>query len=131
MSFVSVLAHNIDQLMEFYHRCFGWLEVMSLHSDLFRGLDCGNVILGFSDLAAAEILGIHDLVVADGIRGFLTVEVDSDNAVEQYTVSAEEAGATVRRSPFRTYYGAYQSVLLDPEGNMFRVNHLNVEDVDH
>ncbi|MHB1517243.1 MAG: VOC family protein [Acidimicrobiales bacterium] len=131
ISFTSLLTRDIAELSDFYHRCFGWPEVMSLRSDLFRGLDSGNVIVGFSDLAAAEVLGVGDLVAPEGVRGFLTVEVDSDIDVEERTLSAEQAGATVRKAPYRTYYGAYQSVLLDPEGNAFRINHLEVEDVDH
>ncbi|MHB1710273.1 MAG: VOC family protein [Acidimicrobiales bacterium] len=131
VSFTSLLAADIIELSDFYHRCFGWPEVMSLRSDIFRGLDGGNVIIGFSDLSAAEVLGIDDLVVPEGVRGFLTVEVDSDPEVEERTAVAERAGATVRKSPYRTYYGAFQAVLADPEGNVFRINHLEIEDVDH
>ena len=33
-----------------------------------------------------------------------------------------EAGATLIKAPYVTYYNWYQSVLLDPEGNVFRIN---------
>ncbi|MHB1486840.1 MAG: VOC family protein [Acidimicrobiales bacterium] len=131
VSFASLLAADIIELSSFYHRCFGWPEVMSLRSEMFRGLDGGNLIIGFSDLSAAEVLGIDDLVVPEGVRSFLTVEVDSDAEVEESTAVAERAGATVRKTPYRTYYGAYQAVLVDPEGNVFRINHLGIQDVDH
>jgi len=35
---------------------------------------------------------------------------------------ALEAGATLVKPPYVTYYNWYQSVLLDPEGNVFRIN---------
>ncbi len=31
-------------------------------------------------------------------------------------------GATLIKEPYVTYYNWYQSVLLDPEGNVFRIN---------
>lgn len=129
MSFASLLAKDIVGLSGFYQRCFAWPEVMSLRSDLFRGLDTGNLILGFSDVSAAELLGIDDLLADQGVRSFLTVEVGSGLAVEEYTAAAEREGASVRKAPYRTYYGADQAVLVDPEGNVFRLNHLDVEDV--
>ena len=38
------------------------------------------------------------------------------------TDAAVKMGATLVKAPFTTYYGWYQSVLLDPEGNAFRIN---------
>jgi len=42
--------------------------------------------------------------------------------VDRLTPIAVAKGATLRKAPFTTYYGWYQSVLLDPEGNAFRIN---------
>jgi hypothetical protein len=36
---------------------------------------------------------------------------------------AVSQGAIIRKAPYLTYYKAYQVVLLDPEGNLFRLNH--------
>jgi hypothetical protein len=33
-------------------------------------------------------------------------------------------GATLVKPPYKTYYNWYQAVLLDPEGNVFRINHM-------
>ncbi len=37
---------------------------------------------------------------------------------------AVEAGATLIKPPYTTYYNWYQAVLMDPEGNVFRINHM-------
>ena len=68
-----------------------------------------------------------------GDRAALTAVADQllreldDNEVDRVTAAAVAAGATCVKEPGRTYYGAWQSVLLDPEGNAFRLNHLELD----
>jgi len=33
-------------------------------------------------------------------------------------------GARLIKAPYETYYHWYQAVLLDPEDNVFRINHM-------
>ena len=47
-----------------------------------------------------------------------TYQADVDTCVPR----AVEAGATLIKAPYTTYYNWYQAVLLDPEGNVFRIN---------
>ena len=37
---------------------------------------------------------------------------------------AVEHGAALVKPAYRTYYDWYQAVLLDPEQNVFRINHV-------
>jgi hypothetical protein len=44
--------------------------------------------------------------------------------VDRLVPVAEAAGARLLKAPYETYYHWYQAVLLDPEGNVFRINHM-------
>jgi uncharacterized glyoxalase superfamily protein PhnB len=56
------------------------------------------------------------------VKAFATFDVDKAAEVDRLTPIAVAKGAVLRKAPFTTYYGWYQSVLLDPEGNAFRIN---------
>ena len=57
-----------------------------------------------------------------GVKFLLNIDVDSQADVDRMVPVALEAGATLVKPPYVTYYNWYQSVLLDPEGNVFRIN---------
>ena len=57
-----------------------------------------------------------------GAKFLLTFDVDTTAEVDRLTPVAVERGARLMKAPYRTYYDWYQSVLLDPEDNVFRVN---------
>ena len=128
VSFASVLARDMEVLSGFYGRLFGFREVESLRSGLFRGMLAGDLILGFSHLDAAELLELAPQHRHPG-QQFLSFEVDSGEAVRAMTDEAVRAGAAVVQAPHVTYYGADQAVLVDPEDNPFRINHLDVDEV--
>ena len=56
------------------------------------------------------------------MRSMLTFNVESLAEVDRLTALAASRGAKLATAPYRTYYGAWQSVLFDPEGNVFRIN---------
>ncbi|MCZ4553937.1 VOC family protein [Gordonia rubripertincta] len=127
LSFASVFADDIGELSDFYRRVFGFDEVVELHSEHFRGLRVGGTVLGFSAHTAYDML---NLVAPergrDGVSSFLTFEMADGDEVDTVTAAAIAAGGTCVKAPTRTYYGAWQSVFLDPEGNAFRINHLTL-----
>lgn len=130
LSFTSILASDVVSLSAFYQQLFDLDTVPSLDSPHFRGLRSGRVIIGFSAPSAYELLNLPRPVGDDpGLRSFLTFDVDGPDEVDVLTVKATYAGATLRWGPGETYYGAHQSTLLDPEGNAFRINHLDVEEI--
>jgi len=59
-----------------------------------------------------------------GCKFLLNIDVDSPADVDRMVPIACEAGASLIKSPYTTYYNWYQAVLLDPEGNVFRINHM-------
>ena len=125
LSFASVFAGDIESLSHFYRRVFGFDEVTELRSEHFRGMRVGDTILGFSAHTAYGMLNLEAPEhLGPGVRSLLTFEADSDAQVDSLTAIAVAAGGTCLTPPARTYYGAWQSVLLDPEGNAFRINHL-------
>ncbi len=123
LSIASYLSDDIERLSEFYAEVFDLSDIPELRSDIFVGLDVDGVTLGFSDVAAYELLAITDWANPTGTAQYLTFEVPTDEAVESLTAKAIELGATLLHDPYETYYGAFQSVLSDLDGNVFRINH--------
>jgi uncharacterized glyoxalase superfamily protein PhnB len=122
ISIASYLCEDIVGLSTFYAEVFELDEVMELRSDIFRGLDADGVTIGFSALDAYEMLGITEWANPTGTAQYLTFEVGSRAEVEERTAAALERGAKLLHDIYETYYGAYQSVLADPAGNVFRIN---------
>jgi catechol 2,3-dioxygenase-like lactoylglutathione lyase family enzyme len=128
LSFASVFSADIEKLSTFYRELLGLDEVLELRSEHFRGLRIGDTILGFSAPSAYEMLNLAEpQQKPDGVSAFLTFEMPSDADVDGVTAAAIGSGASCVKEPGRTYYGAWQSVLLDPDGNAFRLNHLTLE----
>jgi catechol 2,3-dioxygenase-like lactoylglutathione lyase family enzyme len=128
LSFASVFSADIEKLSTFYGELLGLDEVLELRSEHFRGLYIGDTILGFSALTAYKMLNLPEpQEKPDSVSTFLTFEMPTDADVDSATSAAVDAGATCVKRPGRTYYGAWQSVLLDPDGNAFRLNHLTLQ----
>jgi uncharacterized glyoxalase superfamily protein PhnB len=109
-------------LSGFYQRVFGFPEIEAIRSPIFRGLDTGKSSLGFNALDAYELLHLSEYSDTRGVKFLLNIDVDSQADVDRMVPVALEAGATLVKPPYVTYYNWYQSVLLDPEGNVFRIN---------
>ncbi|MCW2766069.1 MAG: glyoxalase [Nocardioides sp.] len=125
LSFTSILARDFTALSAYYERVFGLAEVVGLTSPHFRGLWIGETVLGFSAPSAYQLLDLPVPSTDDeAVRTFLTFEAAERDDVGSYVAAAVEAGGVLVQEPHETYYGAWQAVLLDPEGNAFRVNHL-------
>lgn len=123
ISLASIIAADIEGLSAFYAEVFGLPEVTELRSEIFVGLDIGGTTLGFSPPVVYGMLGIQDWAPATGTKQYLTFEADTDEHVDALTAAAVAKGAHLLHPPYETYYGAWQSVLADPEANPFRINH--------
>lgn len=123
ISLASFISSNFIELFNFYSETFALHEVVDLHSDIFRGADASGVIIGFSAPVVYEMLKIQDWADATGTRQYLTFECASDDEVTETTNRAIKNGARLLHEPYETYYGAFQSVLADPDNNVFRINH--------
>jgi catechol 2,3-dioxygenase-like lactoylglutathione lyase family enzyme len=124
LSYVNVFARDVIALSGFYQRVFGFPEIESIRSPIFRGLDTGKSSLGFNAPEAYELLHLAEHADTRGVKFLLNIDVDSQAEVDAAVPVAVAAGATLIKPPYVTYYNWYQAVLLDPEGNVFRINHM-------
>ena len=122
LSYVNVFAKDVVALSGFYQRVFGFAEIEAIRSPIFRGLDTGKSSLGFNALDAYELLHLAEFSDTRGVKFLLNIDVDSREEVDRMVPVAVESGATLIKAPYLTYYHWYQSVLLDPEGNVFCIN---------
>lgn len=123
ISLASYISERFVELFEYYSQTFDLPEVVELHSDIFRGADAAGTTIGFSAPVVYDMLNIADWRDARGTTQYLTYECASDVEVDARTATAVRLGGTLLHDPYETYYGAWQSVLADPDGNVFRINH--------
>lgn len=129
LSFTSLMVPDPAASAAFYTQVFGLPPVSSLDSPYFRGLRIGDTILGLNGPKAYELLRLTPTPPdTPGVDTFLTFEASSTDEVDTLTARAVAAGASVVAEPAETYYGAWQSVLTDPDGHVFRINHLSLDD---
>ena len=124
LSYVNVFARDIEALSGFSQRVFDFPEVESIRSPIFVGLDAGTCCIGFNAPDAYELLHLAEHSDTAGCKFLLNIDVDSPDDVDRMVPVAVEAGATLIKPPYTTYYNWYQAVLMDPEGNVFRINHM-------
>jgi predicted enzyme related to lactoylglutathione lyase len=122
LGYLNLFAHDIQKMSSFYADLFQLEEIRESRSPIFRGLRTGKANLGFNAHDAYALLNLQKAAGSAGIKSFATFNVDKAAEVDRLTPIAVAKGAVLRKAPFTTYYGWYQSVLLDPEGNAFRIN---------
>jgi predicted enzyme related to lactoylglutathione lyase len=122
LGYVNIFARDVVKLAGFYADVFGLEEIVTSRSPIFRGLKTKKANIGFNAYDAYELLNLPKSPDGTGIKAFTTFDVESADEVDRLTPIAVAKGATLRKAPFTTYYGWYQSVFLDPEGNAFRIN---------
>jgi predicted enzyme related to lactoylglutathione lyase len=122
LTWVNLFAKDLDALPEFYMDVFGFPEIPEMRNPVFRGLDTGRSALGFMAPDVYGILQLEGHEDDEGIKALLNVDVASVEDVDRLTPVAVERGATLVKAPAMTSYGWYQAALLDPEGNLFRIN---------
>lgn len=122
LSYVNIFADDIVKLSGFYREVFGFEEIREIRSPIFVGLKTGLSCLGFNARAAYELLNLSDYSGPAGVKFLLNFDVGTLEDVDRMTPVAVGLGARLLKEPYRTYYNWYQSVLLDSEENVFRIN---------
>jgi predicted enzyme related to lactoylglutathione lyase len=122
LGYVNIFARDIARMANFYADLFRLEEIRESRTPIFRGLKTGKANLGFNAHDAYTLLNLQDFAASAGVKSFATFGVTDPAEVDRLTPIAVANGATLQKAPFTTYYGWYQSVLLDPEGNAFRIN---------
>jgi predicted lactoylglutathione lyase len=124
LSYVNIFAKDIEALSGFYVKVFGFTDIPAIRSPIFVGLDTGKSCLGFNAQDAYGLLLLAEHADTKGVKFLLNIDVDSKDDVDRMVPLALEAGATLIKPPYVTYYNWYQAVLFDPEQNVFRINHM-------
>lgn len=122
LSYVNIFTKDIEALSDFYRDLFGFEEIPEIRSPIFVGLKTGQSCLGFNAQEAYDLLKLSDYAQPTGVKFLLNIDVDSAEDVDRLTPLAVAKGAKLIKAPYKTYYNWYQSVLLDPEENVFRIN---------
>ena len=122
LSYVNIFARDIEALSRFYIDLFGFSEIPEIRSPIFRGVATGKSCIGFNALDAYELLKLDAYSDVKGVKFLLNIDVDTAEEVDRLAPIAVSRGATLIKEPYKTYYNWYQAVLLDPEGNVFRIN---------
>jgi predicted enzyme related to lactoylglutathione lyase len=124
LSYVNIFARDIVALSQFYIDVFGFTEIEKIRSPIFRGLDTGQSSIGFNAQDAYGLLKLDAFSEVSGVKFLLNIDVASMEEVDRMTPKAVSLGAQLIKAPYTTYYNWYQAVLLDPEQNVFRINHM-------
>ncbi len=122
LSYVNIFTRDLHSLPDFYKVVFGLEEIEAIRSPIFRGLDAGGTCVGFNAQEAYGLLGLDGRSDPTGTGFLLNFDVGTTDEVDALIPIAVDLGATLIKSPYRTYYNWYQAVLDDPEGNVFRIN---------
>lgn len=129
LAYANLFARDIDALADFYSALFGFAEIASHRSPIYRCLYAGGTELGFNAERAYDLLGIGNRRPQrgeDAVVAYFTFELDDIQLVDDVAERVSGLGGRLIKPPAATYYNAYQAVLEDPEGNIFRINHRGV-----
>lgn len=121
ISYVTMFTTDLEALPNFYVEVFGLEEVAASRSDRYRELKAGDVMLGFPWIDAYANLNMTDLADPTGVRSMITFAAQGTIEVDTLAARAVERGARLVKPAFRTDFGQYLAVVLDPEGNAIRI----------
>ena len=122
----NLLCRDIERQFDFYRRLLDLPEAVASRSPIYRAIETEDFQFGFNATPAYELLGIGDRAPGPGpeptpVIAYATLMLADPAAVDAACASAASLGGRVAKGPFATYYGQWQAVLCDPEGNVFRV----------
>lgn len=121
----NLFCHSVDGQLEFYRQLLGLQEIVEASSPIYRVLTDGVLQIGFNGMPAYALMGLEarqrDASVDFAACSMLTFVVQEPGLVDEARRKAEPAGGAVVKGPFATYYGHWQVVIADPEGNVMRL----------
>jgi lactoylglutathione lyase len=120
---VAIWTSRLDELTAFYVRFFG-AEAGSLYRSARRPFE--SCFLTFASGARLELMRIPDLPPGGGPDpraglAHLAISVGGAAEVDRLTAEIAAAGHPVHSAPRTTGDGYYESVVLDPDGNVVEI----------
>lgn len=121
----TLFCCDVERVMRFYQGICGWNDVPEYSSSIYRVLVQDGVQIGFNGWKAYELLGLSSRtrseVVGFPVNSMLSFVVSAVEEVDAAARLVVDLGGAVVQGPFPTYYGHWQVVFSDPEGNIGRV----------
>lgn len=116
---ITLGVRDVGRARSFYE-ALGW-EGQSPDGDVVF-FQAGDMVLALWDRAKlAEDSCVED---APGWGGAtLAICLESREEVDRVTEEARRAGATVGREPGETFWGGYDSIVIDPDGHPWEIAH--------
>ncbi len=128
----NLLCRDIEAQMRFYQALLGLPEAEASRSPIYRALETADFQFGFNTHAAYALLNLADRQPPDGaappVVAYATLMLDTPEALDRAVAQVPVLGGAVLKAPYATYYGQWQAVLGDPEGNVFRLSTLSLPD---
>lgn len=122
----NLLCRDIDSQLHFYKTLLGLPEALASRSPIYRALETADFQFGFNAQPAYALLNLADRMPADGVAvpvvAYATLMLERPAAVSEAAARVAAGGGTLVKAPYATYYGQWQAVLADPEGNVFRLS---------
>jgi hypothetical protein len=91
-----------------------------MRTPVFRAVLTEKTTIGFNAVAIYAAINLPEPSL--GTRLILTFDVGHIGGVDATIERALALGARLLKPAFRTSYGYYKGILLDPEDNGFRIN---------
>jgi uncharacterized protein len=118
VSLITLGVADVTRARDFYER-LGWRGQEVEGTVFFQAGGMVLVLWGRANLAQDG--GMHD-GQTDGFGGVaLAQNVRSEADVDDIVTAALRAGATVTRSPTKTFYGGYAGYFTDPDGHLWEI----------
>ncbi len=122
----SLFCYDMTAQVGFYQALLNLPEATSSRSPVYRCIQTSSFELGFHAAPAYALLGVADRMPAPSpvlsVTGYATFKLASSAEVDDLSLRAVKLGGRIIKPPYPTYYGQWQTVLADPENNMFRLS---------
>ena len=122
LSYAGLIVSDVDRLADFYGGLFDLEEIMSSRSEKYREFLTGGSKLGIIYSGAYAMLNLPERAQDAPVNQILTFDIGDVREVAAKVEEAVKLGARLIKPPFDTHFGQHQAVLLDPDGNAFRIS---------
>ena len=128
----SLFCKNFEAQLAYYLALLSMPEAVTHRSAIYRCIQATNFEFGFHAAPAYALLGVADRapvpLQTSPVTGYATFMLGSCGEVDALSLKAAALGGRMIKAPYPTYYGQWQTVLADPENNIFRLSHQGLPD---
>ena len=128
--YFNLFCNDMEAQLAFYLALLRMPEAAKGRSPIYRGIQASSFELGLHAAPAYALLGVADRMPAprqiNPVTAYATFMLGSYAEVDALALQAATLGGRIIKAPYPTYYGQWQTVLADPENNMFRLSFLGL-----